>query len=179
EAPATLGAMRSARRVALVIAAGVVAVVALDPRRIGELVTAWAPLVAGIGGLGWGAFLVLVVRTAFPPLDGLERVPQRELGRFLSTWCLAALERLAVLAVGNAPLVVLVAWLGASLAIAPQWIYLVLAPAVVWLARLGFASWVECVAARLDRRIVEGPASHDSPWSHEITDYLMGYVRRT
>jgi hypothetical protein len=66
-------------------------------------VTAWAPLVAGIGGLGWGAFLVVVVRTAFPPLDGLERVPQRELARFLSTWCLAALERLAVLAAVTLP----------------------------------------------------------------------------
>lgn len=179
EAAATVAAMRSARRVLLVIAAGLAAVVALDPRRIGELVTAWAPLVAGIGGLGWGAFLVFVVRTAFPPLDGLERVPQRELGRFLSTWCLAAIERLAVLAVGNAPLVVLVAWLGASLAIAPQWIYLVLAPAVVWLARLWFAAWVECLAARLDRRIVEDSASPDNPWSREIRDYLMGYVRRT
>lgn len=179
EPPATIAAMRSARRVVLVIAAGAAAVIALDPRRIGEAVTAWAPLVAGIGGLGWGAFLVFVVRTAFPPLDGLERVPQRELGRFLSTWCLAALERLAVLAVVNAPLVVLVAWLGASLAIAPQWIYLVLAPAVVWLARLWFASWVECLAARLDRRIVDGPASADNPWSREISDYLMGYVRRT
>jgi hypothetical protein len=175
----TLVAMRSARRVALVLAAGIAAVVALDPRTIGELITAWAPLVAGIGGLGWGAFLVVVMRTAFPPLDGLERVPQRELGRFLSTWCLAALERLALVAAGNAPLVVLVAWLGASLAIAPQWIYLVLAPAVVWLARLWFASWVECLAARLDRRIVEGPASPDNPWSREITEYLMGYVRRT
>jgi len=179
EALATILAMRSARRVLLVIAAGSVAVVALDRQTIAELVTAWAPLVAGIGGLGWGAFLVVVVRTAFPPLDGLERVPQRELGRFLSTWCLAAVERLAVVALGNAPLVALVAWLGASLAIAPQWIYLVLAPAVVWLARLGFASWVECLAARLDRRIVEGPASRDAPWSREITDYLMGYVRRT
>jgi hypothetical protein len=179
ESPATLVAMRTAKRVPLVIAAVFAAVIALDPQRIGEFVTAWAPLVAGIGGLGWGAFLVFVVRTAFPPLDGLERVPQRELGRFLSTWCLAAFERLAVLAVGNAPLVVLVAWLGASLAIAPQWIYLVLAPAVVWLARLWFASWVECLAARLDRRIVEGPASHDNPWSREISDYLMGYVRRT
>ena len=179
EAPATVVAMRTARRVPLVIAVGAAAVIALDPRRIGELVTAWTSLVAGIGGLGWGAFLVFVVRTAFPPLDGLERMPQRELGRFLSTWCLAALERLAALAVGNAPLVVLVAWLGASLGIAPQWIYLVLAPAVVWLARLGFASWVECLAARLDRRIVDGPASQDNPWSREISDYLMGYVRRT
>jgi hypothetical protein len=179
ESPATIAAMRSARRVLLVIAAGAAVVLALDARTIGELVAGWAPLVAGIGGLGWGAFLVYVVRTAFPPLDGLERVPSRELGRFLSTWCLAALERLAVLAVGNAALVALVAWLGASLAIAPQWIYLVLAPAVVWLARLGFASWVECVAARLDRRIVEGPASPDNPWSREIGDYLMGYVRRT
>jgi hypothetical protein len=179
QSPAAIVAMRSAKRVALVIAAGCAAIIALDPRRLGELVTAWAPLVAGVGGLGWGAFLVLVVRTAFPPLDGLERVPHRELGRFLSTWCLAALERLAVLAIGNAPLVVLVAWLGASLAIAPQWIYLVLAPAVVWLARLWFASWVECLAARLDRRIVEGSASPDNPWSREITDYLMGYVRRT
>jgi hypothetical protein len=179
EAPATLVAMRSARRVLLVIAAGIAAVIALDPRRIGELVTAWTPLVAGLGGLGWGAFLVLVVRTVFPPLDGLERVPQRELGRFLSTWCLAAIERLAVLAIGNASLVVLVAWLGASLAIAPQWIYLVLAPAVVWLARLWFASWVECLAARLDRRIVEGSASPDNPWSREVSEYLMGYVRRT
>jgi hypothetical protein len=179
EPPAAIVAMRSAKRVALVIAAGFAAVIALDPRTIGGLVTAWAPVVAAIGGLGWGAFLVLVVRTAFPPLDGLERVPQRELGRFLSTWCVAALERLAVLAVGNAPLVVLVAWLGASLAIAPQWIFLVLAPAVVWLARLWFASWVECLAARLDRRIVDGPASYDNPWSREISDYLMGYVRRT
>ncbi|HEY0483175.1 MAG TPA: hypothetical protein VGD37_36890 [Kofleriaceae bacterium] len=179
EAPATIVAMRSARRVVVVIAAGLAAVLALDPQTLGELVTAWAPLIAGIGGLGWGAFLVLVVRTAFPPLEGLERVPQRELGRFLSTWCVAALERLAVLAIGNAPLVVLVAWLGASLAIAPQWIYLVLAPAVVWLARLGFASWVECLAARLDRRIVEGAASQHTPWSREIGDYLMGYVRRT
>jgi hypothetical protein len=179
EAPATIVAMRSARRVLLVIAAGSAAVAALDPRTIGELVAAWAPLVAGIGGLGWGAFLVFVVRTAFPPLDGLERVPQRELGRFLSTWCVAAIERLAVLALVNAPLVALVAWLGASLAIEPQWIYLVLAPAVVWLARLWFAAWVECLAARLDRRIVEGPASRDAPWSREITDYLMGYVRRT
>lgn len=179
QAPAAIVAMRSARRAALVIGAGGAAVLALDPRRLGELVTAWAPLVAGIGGLGWGAFLVLIVRTAFPPLDGLERVPHRELGRFLSTWCLAALERLAVLAIGNAPLVLLVAWLGASLAIAPRWIYLVLAPAVVWLARLWFASWVECLAARLDRRIVEGLASADNPWSREVTDYLMGYVRRT
>jgi hypothetical protein len=179
ESRATIVAMRSARRVALVIAVGIAAVIALDPRTIGELVTAWAPLVAGIGGLGWGAFLVLVVRTAFPPLDGLERVPQRELGRFLSTWCLAALERLAVLAVGNAPLVVLVAWLGASLAVAPQWIYLVLAPAVVWLARLWFGSWVECLAARLDRRIIDGRASDDNPWSREVSEYLMGYVRRT
>jgi hypothetical protein len=179
ESPATIAAMRSARRVALVVAAGFAALAALEPRTIGELVTAWAPLVAGIGGLGWGAFLVFVVRTAFPPLDGLERVPQRELGRFLSTWCLAALERLVVLALVNAPLVALVAWLGASLAIEPQWVYLVLAPAVVWLARLWFASWVECLAARLDRRIVEGPASRDVPWSREITDYLMGYVRRT
>jgi hypothetical protein len=179
ERPRAVVAMRSARRVLLVIAAGLAAVIALDPRRVGALVTAWAPLIAGIGGLGWGAFLVLVVRTAFPPLDGLERVPQRELGRYLSTWCLAAVERLAVLAIGNAPLVALVAWLGASLAIAPLWIYLVLAPAVVWLARLGFASWVECLAARLDRRIVEGPASSANPWSREVSDYLMGYVRRT
>ncbi|HET7504176.1 MAG TPA: hypothetical protein VFK02_24315, partial [Kofleriaceae bacterium] len=173
EAPATLIAMRSGRRVALVIAAGLAVVVALEPRRLGELVTAWAPLVAAIGGLGWGAFLVLVVRAAFPPLDGLERVPQRELGRFLSTWCLAAVERLAGLAIVNAGLVVLVAWLGASLAIAPRWIYLVLAPAVVWIARLGFALWVECAAAWLDRRLVEGPASNENPWAREISDYLM------
>jgi hypothetical protein len=175
----TIARMRSARRVLIAVAAGAAAVIALDAQAIGAFVTAWAPLIAGIGGLGWGAFLVAVVRATFPPLDGLERVPHRELGRFLATWCLAALERLAVLAVGNAALIALVAWLGASLAIAPAWIYLVLAPAVVWLARLALASWVECAAARLDRRIVEGPASPDNPWSREISEYLMGYVRRT
>lgn len=179
EAPRTIAAMRSARRVLLVIVAGAAAALALDAPTLGALVAAWAPLIAGIGGLGWGAFLVHVVRTAFPPLDGLERVPHRELGRFLSTWCLAALERLAVVVVGNAALVALVVWLGTSLAIPAQWIYLVLAPAVVWLARLWYGSWVECVAARLDRRIVEDSASPDNPWSREISDYLMGYVRRT
>src|SRR5206468_2044423 len=50
---------------------------------------------------------------------------------------------------------------------------------VVWLARLVFASWVECLAARLDRRIVDGRAAPDNAWSREISEYLMGYVRRT
>jgi hypothetical protein len=175
----TIFAMRSARRAIAVVAAALVGLVLLDPRVISELVTTWAWLVAAIGGLGWGAFLVFVVRTAFPPLDGLERVPQGELGRFLATWCFAALERLAVLAIVNAPLVVLVAWLGDSLAIEPQWVYLLLAPAVVWLARLWFLSWVDCIAARHDRRLVESDASANNPWSREVADYVMGYVRRT
>ncbi|MDB4956713.1 MAG: hypothetical protein JWO36_4282 [Myxococcales bacterium] len=179
EAPKRLAAMRSARRVLFVIAVAIVMAVVLDPRRIGELVGASGWLVAGIGGLGWGAFLVFLVRTAFPPLDGLERVPHGELVRILATWCIAALERLAMLAIAYAPVVSLVVWLGASIAIPARWVYLVIAPAVVWLAQLWFASWVECLALRLDRRLVEGVASQDNPWSREITDYLMGYVRRT
>jgi hypothetical protein len=175
----TIFAMRSARRALALIGATLLGLVVLDPRRIGELVASLSWLAAAIGGLGWGAFLVFVLRTAFPPLDGLERVRQGELGRFLATWCFAALERLAVLAIVNAPLVVLVAWLGESLAIAPQWIYLLLAPAVVWLARLSFLSWVDCIAARHDRRLVEGDASPNNPWSREVADYVMGYVRRT
>jgi hypothetical protein len=179
EAARAIARMRSARRVAVVIAVLALALIALDPRRLAALVAAWPCFVAGLGGLGWGALLVTIVRTLLPPLDGLERVPHGELGRVLGTMCLAALERLVVLAVVYVPLLVLVGWLGDVLAMPDRWTYLVLAPALVALARLWFGAWVECVAARLDRRIVEGPASGENPWSREVSDYLIGYVRRT
>jgi hypothetical protein len=179
ESPATIARMRTARRAGCVIAALALAAAALDPRRIGDALAAAPWLFAGIGGLGWGAFLVSMVRAVLPPLDGLERVRHGELTRILATFCLAAIERLVTLAALYAPIVWLAAWLGTELAIPERWGYILLAPAVVWLARLWFAMWVECIAARLDRKLVEGSPTHDNPWSREIGNYLMGYVRRT
>ena len=171
--------MRSARRACVAVAVLFLAAISLDPRRIADGATTWGWLVAGIGGLGWGAFLVLIIRRAFPPLDGLERVRHGELTRVLAIWCLAAVQRLVGLAIVCAPVGWLVARLGEACALPARWTYLALAPAVVWLGILWLASWIECSAARLDRRYVAGPASLENPWSREVGDYLLGYVRRT
>ena len=126
-----------------------------------------------------GSIRVHLARSAFPPLDGLERVPHGDLVRILKTWCLAAAERLVVLAIGYGGLLVLLVWLGDELAVSALWTGLVIAPAGLWLAQLWLGAWVECIAARLDRRMVEGVPSSENPWSGEVADYLMGYVRRT
>jgi hypothetical protein len=119
------------------------------------------------------------VRYAFPPLDGLARVALADLGRVLTTWGAACVERLLGLALLYAPVAWLVVAVGSQLAIPALWTIFLVAPALALCARLVFAAWVECAAALLDRRLVLGPATADSPWAREVSDYLIGYVRRT
>ena len=169
--------MRSARRVAVAVAA--LAVVAVDPGAVAALAAASPVLVAGLGGVCWGAFAVHLARSVFPPLDGLERMPHGDLVRILKAWCLAALERIVAVAIVYGGLLVLLVWLAEALGVFAPWTWLVIAPAGLWLAQLWLAAWVECIAARLDRRMVEGVPTADNPWSREVADYLDGYVRRT
>lgn len=169
--------MRSVRRVGLAVAA--LAVIAIAPGAIAGFAAASPVLVAGLGGVCWGAFAVHLARSVFPPLDGLERMPHGDLVRILKTWCLAALERLVLVAIVYGGLLVLLVWLAEALGVFAPWTWLVIAPAGLWLAQLWLVAWVECIAARLDRRMVEGVPTADNPWSREVADYLMGYVRRT
>jgi hypothetical protein len=175
----TIAGMRSAKWAAASIATGAVTSVVLDPRSLAGLVASWPYVFAGLGGLGCGTLVVLTVRAALPPLDGLERVHHRDLVRMLTTWCAASAQRIALLALLYAPFGILVRSMASQLAISSLWAWVLLAPAIAFLARLWFSSWVECLAALVDRRLVDGVASPQNPWSREISDYLMGYVRRT
>jgi hypothetical protein len=174
-----LAGRRMLRPALAVIGAIGLAIAVLDPEAVADRVATWPWLAAGLGGLGWGVFLLGVVRFAFPPLDGLARVALADLGRVLTTWGAACLERLVGLAVLYAPVAWLVVWLGGALAIPDLWTFFLVAPASALVARLVFAAVVECAAALLDRRLVLGPATADSPWGREVSDYLIGYVRRT
>lgn len=175
--PRAILRMRSARRAGIAIAA--LALVAVAPGQVAGVAAASPVLLAGLGGVCWGAFAVHVARSVFPPLDGLERMPHGDLVRILKTWCLAALERLVVVAIVYGGVLVLLVWLADALGVSSLWTGLVIAPAGLWLAQLWLATWVECIAARLDRRMVEGTPTADNAWSREVADYLMGYVRRT
>lgn len=175
--PRAILRMRSARRVGLAIAA--LAFVAVNPGAIAAFAASSPVLVASLGGLCWGAFAVHLARSVFAPIDGLERMPHGDLVRILKAWCLAALERLLAAAIVYGGLLVLLVWLARALGVFAPWTGLVIAPVGLWLAQLWLSAWVECIAARLDRRMVEGVPTADNPWSREITEYLMGYVRRT
>ena len=172
-------AMRTARRAATVALVGAFSVVTFDERSLAELVESWPWIFAGLGGLAWGAFLVVGVRAIFPPHDGLERVAPQDLLRILMTWWLACGERLLLLLALYVPLGWCVARLGSALAIPDLWTLVLLGPGVAFAARLWLASWVECLAVVLDRRLVDGAATSENPWSREIASYLIGYVRRT
>jgi hypothetical protein len=181
-----VAALRSARWVAAVaLAAAVIALViavggaVFDLASPGELVASWRWGFAGIAGLAWGALAITTVRRVLPPLDGVTRVAYHDVFRIVRTWCVVAAQRVAVLAGYYAGLAWLSLWLGDQLAIPDPWRIILLVPATWWLARLVLASWVECLAAWIDDRLVDGVASSANPWSREIADYLMGYVRRT
>jgi hypothetical protein len=134
---------------------------------------------AGAGGLAWGGLAIAAGRGLFPALNGLTRIAHDDVGRIVWTWCLVVIQRLAMMLALYAPFIVLAIGIGERLAIPALWRLGLIAPAIVVFARLWFASWIECGALVLDDRLVDGAASAGNPWSREITDYLMGYVRRT
>jgi hypothetical protein len=172
-------ATRSARWIALALAA-LVAVAALDAALgLAELVAASPWPFAGAGGLAWGAIAIASVRRVLPPLDGLTRVAPYDVIRILRTWCLVAAQRLVVRAALWTVLAVVAGRIGDRLAVPSPWRWLLIAPVIWGLARLWRIAWVECLAIALDARLVDGAASPANPWSREIADYLMGYVRRT
>jgi len=172
-------ALRSARWIALAVA-GLAAVSVLDAwLGFAALVAAWPWPFAGAGGLAWGAIAIGTVRRAFPPLDGLTRVAPFDVRRILRTWCVVCVQRLAVRAAAWALLWRLAGWIGDRLAVPSPWRFLLLAPVIWGLARLWLVAWVDCLAVVLDARLVDGAATPANPWSREIADYLMGYVRRT
>jgi hypothetical protein len=171
--------LRSARWVALAVAA--LAGVAMLDAWLGfaDLVAAWPWPFAGLGGLAWGAIAIASVRRVFPPLDGLTRVAPYDVWRIIRTWCVVAAQRLVVRAAAWAGLWLLADWIGDRLAVASPWRFLLLAPVIWGLARLWLVAWVDGLAAVLDDRLVDGVATPANPWSREIAEYLMGYVRRT
>jgi hypothetical protein len=158
---------------------GAIAAAALGASWLGALVEASPWLCAGAGGLAWGALVVIAVRAAFPPLEGLARIPAQDLPRILGTWLAACGERLVLLSALYGSAGWLAGVLGEELAIPAPWTVILLAPATIAVARAWLDSWVDCLAVLLDRRLVDGIAWTRNPWSRELSDYLMGYIRRT
>ncbi len=171
--------LRTARWTAVLVLATGFALLLFDQHSIAGLIGSRRWLCSCAGGLAMGLLLVVFVRDAFRPLEGLERIPHQDLFPILTTWLFASVERIVWMAVLYAPFGLAVGWVGRYLEIPDIWTVFLLAPAVGFAARLWFLSWVECVAVLVDRRYVDGPATRDNPWSRAITEYLMGYVRRT
>ena len=171
--------LRSARRAAaialcLIAVAGSSAVI-----DVAEIVRSAPALFAGIAGLAWGALVIAAGRSLFPPINGLTRIAHDDVGRIVSTWCLVVVQRLTLMLAVYAPFGVLAIWLGERLGTPDLWTLGLVAPAVAVFARVWLSSWVEAIAAVLDDKLVDGAASAANPWSREVADYLMGYVRRT
>lgn len=171
--------LRSARRAALLAAALVGIAVGSTRADLAAQVAAWPWGFAGLGGLGWGVLLVGWGKRLFPPLGGLARIAHSDVGRIVRTWCLVVAQRVALLVAVYAPLMAGAIRVGDALALPALWTLALIAPGIALFARLWFASWVDCIAAILDDKLVDGAATAANPWSREITDYLMGYVRRT
>ena len=174
--------LRSARWTAMLLAGLAIAGTVVHSLALGsfdDLVAGSPWVLAGAGGLAWGALAITTARRILPPLDGLARVAPYDVRRIIRTWCLVVVQRLVGLAVVVAVLVALSARISGALAIPGPWRALLILPATWWLARLWLASWVECLAIVLDDRLVDGAASPANPWPREIADYLLGYVRRT
>lgn len=172
-------ALRSARWAAAVAIGLVVAGVVGGSVDLAAVVIEWPWLFAGAGGLAWGALIIAAGRTMFPRLTGLARAAHDDIGRILWIWCVMAVQRLAVVIIIYTPFALLAIWVAARLAMPDRWMLGLIAPALLWLARWWLAAWVDCIAVVHDHRLVDGPATIANPWSQEIADYVMGYVRRT
>ena len=71
------------------------------------------------GGLAWGTFVATTMPIVFPPIIGLGRIEQGELGRVLAAW-VAAVGRRALLAIAvlYVPIALVAWWLGAARSVA-------------------------------------------------------------
>jgi hypothetical protein len=144
----------------------------------GEHLPAASPLVMPLGGLAWGALVAAALPRVAPPLPGLHRVAQRELGAVAAAWLGAAARRAVAAAILALAATGALAALAAQLGSPPLITFGALAPALALAARLAGRATVEVLALRLDVELVDGDASASQPWHAQIRAYLVGYLRR-
>jgi hypothetical protein len=185
--------LRSARRTAVAIAAIAVAAAAVFGAGDYLAGTSWAVLVAG--GVAWGWFVAVTLPVICPPLPGLANVEHAELGRVLRAWAWLAVERTVVVAAAYAPFAVALLGVAVALDLSAVVAIGVIAPLVGLVVRLAARSWVDVVAAHLDRQLVDearrpderSESQHeaasrsndgDAAWDAAVRGYVMGYVRR-
>jgi len=136
----------------------------------------WAVYVGG--GLAWGGFVAVLLPVMFPALPGLDRVEYTELVGVLARWAVLSLQRIAAVTLAYAPFMAALA-LACVLLDVPRGIALAVAvPAWGLCVRLWWQAWVEVIATRLDRELVEHEPTTDNPWHAAVHGYFMGYVRR-
>ncbi|MCG8423755.1 MAG: hypothetical protein MJE77_38145 [Proteobacteria bacterium] len=152
---------------------------ALIPPVLSGQPATWEWLIAVAGGMAWGWLVLATLRFVVPPLHGLDRVAHRDVFRLIRAWLIASIQRAVLLAVYYLPFAWALLWVVGFFDIPRSTAIIVFAPATGLLARSWFLSWVHGLTLYLDDRLVEGPATRDNPWHHEIQRYFTGYLRRT
>lgn len=132
-----------------------------------------------IGGAAWGVFVMSNVRFAVPLLSGLDRVAHRDVFRLIRAWLHVGALRFAALSLYYLPFgwatVRAAQWLGLS----PTAAIVFFAPVVGLGARLWLSTWIHALTLYLDQRLVLGEVGPDNPWHREVSQYFVGYLRRT
>ncbi len=136
-------------------------------------------LIAVFGGMLWGWFAMAALRTAFPPIGGLDRIGHRQVLSMLRAWLMVCLQRMALLGLFFVPIACLVFWTVVSYPQYQRFTVIVVAPLLGIIFRGWWLAVVECCAVYLDRRLVEGPASTQNPWHRDVKKYFQGYLNRT
>lgn len=119
----------------------------------------------GLGGLAWGTFVVATMPIVFPPIIGLGRIEQGELGRVLSAWVAAVGRRVVLASVLYVPVAIVAWWFGD----------LVIVALALLATRMTVRGVIAVVALELDARLIDDTGSG---WEAATRAYVIGYVER-
>lgn len=146
---------------------------------LGTQLASWEWLIAVSGGLLWGAFLVAMLRTAFPPIGGMDRIAHQDVMRLLKAWLMVCLQRIVLLSACYTPFALLFWWISGWFPAAQRFALIFVAPLAGLLLRAWFLALVESCSMYLDDRLVAGYATTENPWHRDVHRYFQGYLNRT
>ncbi len=139
----------------------------------------WEWVLAITGGVAWGALLLLTLKTAFPPIGGMDRIAHQEVLRLLKAWLVVCGQRMVLLAVCYLPFGLMFWWISGWYPGAQRLALILVAPFAGLLLRAWFLALVESCGFYLDDRLVAGDASPANPWHRYLHRYFEGYLNRT
>jgi hypothetical protein len=135
-------------------------------------------ILAGLGGIVWGSFLIINFKIVIPHLQGIERIRPNNLYPLLKACLATILVKTLVIAAFYSGVFYAVSYIGRLYAVSQELMVMFLFPISGLYIFYWAALMLDVFSMSIDIRLAGRKLDFESVWNERVRKYFIGYLKR-